>query len=234
MKEKVLRIAIYILGFSNEYTKTRCHINKEKGVSALFNNVINITFRRNSENLYEVMLKQSYFTYKNYSTIAFVKFELFEYISTLTSRYKTGENPWLFYKKEYGDEHGCFYYNYSEDEIQKYADNIARMSDNLLSEYNLKLVFMPIPNKYTLYHKLINDDRYNDFLPKLYDELEKRNVCYVNLYDEFSKRADTLYYGTDTHWNSKGIDLTLSKINMNHSLSLNVIQEENFCIQNSN
>lgn len=224
--------------FHNEYTTTTCQISEEKGSSAVFNKLINLVFRRNSENLYEVMLKQSYFTNKIYSAVASVKFDLFGYISTLTARYKTGEKPWLFYKKEYGNERGCFYYNYTDEEIEKYADNIARMRDNLLDQYNLKLVFMPIPNKYTLYHKLINDDQYNGFLPKLYIALEKRNVCYINLYDEFTKRTDALYYGTDTHWNSKGIDLaldlTLAKINMNHSLSLNTNDEQEFFISNSN
>lgn len=224
--------------FSNEYTATACHINKEKGAAVVFNNVINMIFRRNSENLYEVMLKQSHFTHRVYSAIASVKFELFGYISTLTSRYKTGDNPWLFYKKEYGDEHGCFYYDYTEEEIKMYADNVAKLRDNLLQQYNLKLVFMPIPNKYTLYHKLINDDPYNDFLPRLYRELDKRNICYVNLYDEFSKRPDPLYYGTDTHWNSEGIDIALNlvinKINMNQSFTLNTIQEKNFSTQKSN
>ncbi|MBN1926010.1 MAG: hypothetical protein JW798_09250 [Prolixibacteraceae bacterium] len=215
--------------FSTEYT-TSCDVIKKQGASKLFENMINLIFRRNSENLYEVMLKQSHFTNKVYSAIASLKFNWFGYISTLTARYKKGEQPWLFYKKEYGTDPGCFYYSYSEEEIERYADNVKRMRDKLFEQYNLELIFMPIPNKYSLYHKFINNDQYNNFLPKLHTALDKRNINYIDIYEDFSKSADTLYYGTDTHWNSEGIDLalnlTLNKINRNHSLSLNTSEKK--------
>jgi hypothetical protein len=90
---------------------------------------------------------------------------------------------------------------------------------------------MPIPNKYTLYHKFINNDAYNDFLPRLFAELDKRHICYIDVYHEFKNNSDTLYFGTDTHWNSKGIDIALNvlleKMNWHHSLSLNKFANTN-------
>jgi hypothetical protein len=64
-----------------------------------------------------------------------------------------------------------------------------------------------MPAKYTVYHGILNDDPYNQFLPRLYSGLEKRGVRYVNVYDAFMNSRDTLYYRTDSHWNQKGIDL---------------------------
>jgi hypothetical protein len=63
---------------------------------------------------------------------------------------------------------------------------------------------------------MVDNHPYNNFLPRLYKELDKRHVRYVNLYHEFISSTDILYYGTDTHWNKKGVDraleLTLEKM----------------------
>jgi hypothetical protein len=183
---------------------TRTEIKKSPGDA-----VIHFIFKNNSEKLYAVMLKRGYFFNKLYGFFATMRFKLFGYISPLTEKYNMTRDPWVFYYKEYRDGPGCFYYPYSDEEIQTYADNILAMSENLKANYNLELVFMPIPNKYTIYHSMINNDEYNNFLPRLYTELDKRHVRYVNLYDEFNSSKDTLYYGTDTHWNKKGVDKAL-------------------------
>ncbi|MBN2481876.1 MAG: hypothetical protein JXB19_09060 [Bacteroidales bacterium] len=210
--------------FSNEFDPN-CTVINETTFSKIYNQLLNIIFRTNSENLYEVILKQSYLTHRTYSYIATLKFKLFGYISPLTSKYKTGNKPWLFYDKEYDSDPGSFYYNYSDDEIDMFANNIGKLRDELLNRYNLKLVFFPIPNKYTLYHRFINNDPYNEFLPRLYKELDSRQIQYVDVYHEFKNNKDTLYYGTDTHWNSKGIDIALSllieNMDLHYSLSLN-------------
>ena len=72
---------------------------------------------------------------------------------------------------------------------------------------------MAIPSKYTVYHTLVNEDAYNDFLPRLYAGLEARGVPYIPLYDDFmqAKVEGWIYYGTDTHWTPKGLDIALEK-----------------------
>ena len=49
------------------------------------------------------------------------------------------------------------------------------------------MIFMPIPSKYTIYHKLMNNDEYNNFLPLLYEGLEKRGIPVVKLYEDYNK-----------------------------------------------
>ena len=50
------------------------------------------------------------------------------------------------------DEPGSFYYEYSQDEIDTYCDNISDMSKKLYERYKFKMIFMAIPSKYTIYH----------------------------------------------------------------------------------
>ena len=80
--------------------------------------------------------------------------------------------------------------------LKTYCDNIADLRDKLKEMYNLDMVFLPIPSKYTIYHKLINQDPYNNFLPRLYEGLDKRGVPTINLYDEYRQcdRSSVLWY----------------------------------------
>jgi hypothetical protein len=173
-------------------------------------------FKHNTEKLYATLLKRGYFVSGIYEFFASLRFNLFGYISPLTAKYSVTQGPWLFYEKEFGNEAGGFAYQYTDDEIKAYADNILALSRNMKEAYNLDLIFMPIPNKYTIYHEVVDNHKYNNFLPRLYNELDKRDVLYVNLYREFKSSSDILYYGTDTHWNKLGVDkalrLTLEKI----------------------
>jgi hypothetical protein len=189
----------------------------------LYDEIHNLIFKNNSEKLYALLLKRGYFVNRLYSFFATLRFDLCGYISPLTSKYKLDKDPWLFYEKEFSQEPGGFYYQYKEEELNAYADNILLLSQQLKSNYNLHLIFMPIPNKYTLYHTMINQDRYNNFLPRLYAELDKRGVLYVNLYHEYTSSPEILYYGTDTHWNKKGVDkalhLVIEKMDCSYALA---------------
>ena len=68
---------------------------------------------------------------------------------------------------------------------------------------------MPVPNKYSIYDRFYGDQKYSDFLPRLQNGLKSRGVKYIDLYHSFTTSQDTLYFGTDTHWNNKGVDIAL-------------------------
>jgi hypothetical protein len=188
----------------------------------LYNEIHDFIFEKNSEKLYALLLKRGYFVNHIYSFFVTLRFDLFGYISPTTNKYKMGKDPWLFYSLEYSKDQGGFYYQYTDQEIKTYAENILLLSQGFKTKYNIDLIFMPVPNKYTIYHTMINNDRYNEFLPRLYSELDLRGIHYINLYEEYKNSPDTLYYGTDTHWNKKGVDKALNLImeKMNNSLSL--------------
>ena len=47
-----------------------------------------------------------------------------------------------------------FYYQYSDDEIVKIAENIQPMSETPKEKYNLILLIMIVPAKYTIKHNV--------------------------------------------------------------------------------
>ncbi len=100
-------------------------------------------------------------------------------------------------------------YDFTSDEIESYASNLATLADNLKETFNLEMIFMAVPNKYTLYSGKVNNDLYKGFIPDLQDALDRKGVKYVDLYSNFSKASEVLYYGTDTHWNKLGVDRAL-------------------------
>ncbi|HYW94566.1 MAG TPA: hypothetical protein VE870_03155 [Bacteroidales bacterium] len=167
-------------------------------------------FVPDKELLYNTLLYRSYPTTGIYSFLSTLKFNVFGYITKFTPEYYLGgKTPWLFYYDQMNDEPGSFYYNYSKDEINTYCDNIKDLSDRLYKKYKLKMIFMAIPSKYSIYHTLLNNDKYNDFIPRLYAGLRERDIPVVPVYRDFISADTVLYYGTDTHWNKKGRNIAL-------------------------
>ncbi len=169
-------------------------------------------FYSKSEELYDVMLKRSYLTTGIYSLIATVKFDLFGYISKKTPVYKNnGDYSWLFYHDQVNKEKTSFYYQFSQQQIDSICDNMDDLAMKLKRNYNMDLVYLPLPARYTLYHTVINHDTYNNFLPRLYEGLDKRGIKYVKVFDDLINRTDTIYYRTDEHWKQKGLDIAYNK-----------------------
>ncbi len=195
-------------------------VNKDSKFSVA-RDMRDMIFHENSEELYTRMLRGSIFTNGIYSKIATFKFDWFGQISTLTSKYYLPEDdiPWLFISDQYEVSNKGFYYQFSQEEIDCYCDNIKDMADGIKKHFNMDFLFITVPNKYTLYHDIINNDPYNNFLPMIYEGLEKRNIKYIRLLDDFHQSDTLLYYRTDTHWNSKGVDIALKK-------TINIIRNE--------
>lgn len=169
-----------------------------------------LIFLENTDLLYGTLLSRSYMTTGLYSASTTLKFDLFNYITDMTPVYTLDkETPWLFYHDQLNEEPSSFYYQHSQEEIDTYCDNIADLAAKLHAEYKLKMVFMAIPSKYTICHTVLNEDPYNEFLPSLYEGLEKRGIPCIPVYDDFVNSDEVLYYGTDTHWNKKGLDIAL-------------------------
>ncbi|MBN2522559.1 MAG: hypothetical protein JXB24_04760 [Bacteroidales bacterium] len=208
------RVERYIpVTFENRQTTHKIECEKKSFLRRSFNYILHKVFYPKSEELYDAMLKRSYLTTGIYSVISTVKFDLFHYISKLTPVYrKDGKNSWLFYHDQVNDEKTSFYYKHTQTEMDSICNNMADLAEKLKEEYNMDMIYLPLPAKYTLYHTVINNDNYNDFLPRLYKGLDKRGVKYVNVYDDFTNSDTILYYHTDSHWNQKGIDMAYKKV----------------------
>ena len=172
--------------------------------------VRDVIFQENTDVLYNTFLNRNFLTTDLYSLSATFKFKVFRYITDLTPTYFLGgETPWLFYHDQVNVEPSSFYYQHTDQEIDTYCDNIADLAGKVHRKYGLKLVFMSIPSKYTIHHTLLNDDPYNNFLPRMYEGLEKRGIPVIKLYEDFKNADQVLYYGTDTHWRQVGLEIAL-------------------------
>jgi hypothetical protein len=166
---------------------------------------------RDLEQYYKLFIERNYVTTGLFSLAATFKFDVFGYISDITPKYSLdGDIPWLFYYDQLNDEPSSFYYRHSDEEIRTYCDNIEDLARKLKEMYNLKLVFMGIPTKYTIYHGVLNDDPYNNFIPRLYAELKKRGIPVISVYEDYVKSDELLYYGTDSHWTEAGLSIALN------------------------
>ena len=165
---------------------------------------------RDLDTYFRLFLQRNYLTTDLFSMAATLKFDLFEYISEITPEYSLDQEiPWLFYHDQLNDENTSFYYQHSEEEIETYCDNIVDLSVKLKKLYNLKLVFMGIPTKYTIYHTVLNDDPYNNFIPRLYEELKERGIPVISLYEDYMNSDDLLFFGTDSHWTEAGLSIAI-------------------------
>jgi len=169
-------------------------------------------FYHSSEELYDAMLKRSYPTTWLYSQLVTRKFELYGNMSKMTPAYlKDGENSWLFYHDQVNETRTSFYYPFTDEQIDSICDHMAQLKDQLLDQYNMHLLFLPLPAKYTLYHHLLNNDTYNELLPRLYEGLDQRGVKYINVFEDYQMSDTVLFYRTDSHWNQRGIDIAYKK-----------------------
>jgi hypothetical protein len=184
--------------------KQNADINKSQLIDFIIENAYPVDL----EKKYSVLLQKSFLTHFIYKELASFKFNLFGNISSLTPLYKKNP-PWLFYYQEVNKKTTSFYYKFSDEEIKSICDGIQELSIFLKDKYNIEFIFFPIPNKYTIYHKILNNDEYNNFLPRIYAELNRRNVKVCEIYEKFINSDKELYYPTDTHWNAEGVNLAV-------------------------
>jgi acetyltransferase AlgX (SGNH hydrolase-like protein) len=200
------------ISFEIEHTLNSAVVHDLSSGRDVMSKMKNMLFYKKSEELYNVVLKRSYLTTGLYSFFSTLKFDLFGQISKMTPVYHLdGDRSWLFYFDQLDGEKTSFYYQHSAEEMDMICNNMADLADKLKKEYNIYLVYLPIPAKYTINHELMNQDKYNGFLPSLYEGLDERRIRYVNIYNDFLESPDTLYYRTDSHWTQAGIDLAYSR-----------------------
>jgi hypothetical protein len=139
-------------------------------------------------------------------------FHRFGIISDLTPVYSL-DPPMLFESRVLGRQITSYYYPHTDRLIRRLADNIKTVSDSLKVLYNVRFIFMGIPDKYTLYHTFVNDDPYDNYLPRLNRALKDRGIPVVDLYEPFKTQHSTkiLYHPSDNHWVSEGVEIALQE-----------------------
>jgi alginate O-acetyltransferase complex protein AlgJ len=83
---------------------------------------------------------------------------------------------------------------------QRYCDSLG-----------IQFIFLPMPNKETVYYDFVPLDKQPNFLFKLDSALQSENVPTINtllIYNEYRKHNDKLlYHLDDTHWNANATEI---------------------------
>lgn len=102
------------------------------------------------------------------------------------------------------------------DELEKMADDIASMAAELQQRYNIELIYLIIPNKYTIYHgRTTTNYHYDAYIPRIYALLSRRGVKTIDILQDYQHQtpasSDLLYYPGDTHYNKRGKQMLVQK-----------------------
>jgi len=160
----------------------------------------------------EYWLSNSVFTEKFIDLKSSFYFNNFGVISPEISDYSKSPK-FLFYSEEVNFNKK----QKPEEEIKQIADNVNKLADILDRNYNMSLIYIIIPNKYTLYGKYADENYiYDNYIPEVYSRLNS-NTNAINLYEIYSKIKeeypdDFLYFTSDTHFNLRGREIAINEI----------------------
>ncbi|MFN3195431.1 MAG: alginate O-acetyltransferase AlgX-related protein [Chlorobiota bacterium] len=108
-------------------------------------------------------------------------------------------------------------------ENQEYLyDRIEEVCDNILTykqycdSIGVEFIYMPMPNKETVYYELVPLDEQPNYINQLTEMLTKKGVNVINTLEIFNTEREQskqlLYQLDDTHWNSNGVKVIANEI----------------------
>lgn len=97
----------------------------------------------------------------------------------------------------------------TEAMLDNTADSIAALSASLKKRHDIDLVYLVIPDKYSVYRALApNAEGYDRFIPRLCAELTERGVKNLDVYSLYARYSKPgmppIYYSSDTHYTALG------------------------------
>lgn len=104
----------------------------------------------------------------------------------------------------------------SSEVIEKVASAVVSYRD-ALRKYDIDFIFLPIPNKESIYADQVPGARKATFIPSLIEALKKKGVVVVDLQTAYQrarlKQPDVLLYDPgDTHWNREGVNVAAREL----------------------
>jgi hypothetical protein len=140
------------------------------------------------------------------------RFEVFGEIDKRTPIYLK-EPAMLFYNDDI-----VFNNNVTEQQyIEMMANNIYLLGKILKEKYDLQLIYVIMPNKYSVYGEYDESFQgYNNFVPDVYNALKKLGVKTFDTYTIYKNteniKEDILYYQADTHTTPRGKKIVVDEI----------------------
>jgi len=102
----------------------------------------------------------------------------------------------------------------SNKELMNMVDAIVSYKE-YCNSHQIKFLFLPMPNKESVYFDLVPLKDQPDYLIKLDSILKNKNICSVNSLSVFNKNRKAnnfLYHLDDTHWNEDGVKIIVEEV----------------------
>lgn len=133
--------------------------------------------------------------------------------SSITEDVVLGTDGWLYFADTLPDYTGLS--PMTDREIFSAARNLSLMAEYCEGQ-GARFLFTVAPNKNSLYPEHMPDltaSAAPHDAERLAAELERQGVPYLDLFDLFLGREETLYFKTDSHWNGKGAACAADAVN---------------------
>jgi hypothetical protein len=103
------------------------------------------------------------------------------------------------------------YYHY--DKINEIAETIIQYK-NYCDSIGVNFIFLPLPNKETVYYKNVPINNQPNYITKLDSILYKKGVITINTQKILNAEVNNklLYHIDDTHWNSNGVNMVVNEL----------------------
>jgi hypothetical protein len=105
--------------------------------------------------------------------------------------------------------------DYPPDEVARLVP-VIQSYDRLLGMKGMRFIFLPIPNKETIFYDFFPVKKKPLFLTRLISALKRADIEVIDTMTAFEKayreEGLLLYHTDDTHWNTGGINLTAALI----------------------
>lgn len=98
----------------------------------------------------------------------------------------------------------------TDNTLDEEVERMARFTKVLREKYNLDLIYVIVPDKYTIYRDYIKKvNAYDQYIPRLVVKLRKHGVHSIDLYTKYMNYRQTnnnpaLYFVSDTHYTAMG------------------------------
>ena len=112
---------------------------------------------------------------------------------------------------------------FEQGKTQKHNPNDLSITASVIKSYKdfchkqgIRFIFMPMPDKETVYYELVPFSKQSEYLFRLDSLLRRENIETINtlgIYNNYRKTHQSILYHTDdTHWNVKATDLIATQI----------------------
>ncbi|GBE29958.1 MAG TPA: hypothetical protein ENH10_09615 [Bacteroidetes bacterium] len=189
-------------------------VAENRGTAGLVDLLQTIRYRwfESAELNYQYLLQNSPATVGMTEFYNTMRYRVFDIMPGMITVYDN-DPVMLFYEDTIDDSEHSYFYPHSDETVQAIAETLEKVQSEVLNRFNLRLIFLPVPNKISIAAERVTDVPYDMFVPRLCAELERRNVPTISLYELFRSSEVFPYHPTDTHWNQTGVEQALNQLN---------------------